>query len=166
MLASITLVPALFALFGRRSFWPKVPRVGEETVKSNLAWSRIGRFVTKKPAISAAAIGIILLASALNMMNMKYEFDTIKSFPEDMPSRVGYEILEEKFEKGNLAPTTVLFESDEPITREQKADLLGSLEEQPLSAVSARMAQQLMKKWFNIALHLPRVRMLWKQWML
>ncbi len=132
MLASITLVPALFALFGRRSFWPKVPRVGEDTVKSNSVWSRVGRFVTKKPALSAAAIGVILLASALSMLNMKYEFDTIKSFPEDMPSRVGYEILEDKFEKGDLAPTTVLLETDQPVTQEQQADLLGRLEEQPL----------------------------------
>jgi putative drug exporter of the RND superfamily len=132
MFASITLVPALFALFGRKSFWPKVPRVGEESVKSNSIWSKIGKFVVKKPVTSVFVIGIILLASALNMLNLKYEFDTMKSFPADMPSRLGYEILEEKFEKGDLAATTVLFEAKEEITVEQQAKLLETLADQQL----------------------------------
>ncbi|HAQ07143.1 MAG TPA: MMPL domain-containing protein [Bacillus bacterium] len=131
MVASITLVPALFALFGRKSFWPKIPKVGGDTVKSQSIWSRTGQFVVNRPVLSAAAIGLILLASALNMFNLNYEFDTMKSFPEDMPSRLGYEIVEEKFEKGDLAPTTVLFEGKEPITGEQQAKLLNKLTEQP-----------------------------------
>lgn len=120
MFASITLVPALFTLFGRKSFWPRIPKVGEEAVKSSSIWSKIARFVVKKPIVSVGVIGLILLLSALNMFNLKYEFDTIKSFPEDMPSRVGYEILEEKFEKGDLAPTTVIVESKSTITEEQR----------------------------------------------
>ncbi|SDN24918.1 MMPL family transporter [Bacillus sp. OK048] len=132
MFASITLVPALFALFGRKAFWPKVPRVGEAAVKSNSIWSKIGKFVVKKPVLSVFVIGIILLASALNMLNLKYEFDTMKSFPADMPSRLGYEILEEKFEKGDLAATTVLFEAKEEVTVEQQAKLLEILADQEL----------------------------------
>ncbi|MDR7078557.1 RND superfamily putative drug exporter [Neobacillus niacini] len=132
MIASITLVPALFTLFGRRSFWPKIPRVGEDTVKSSSAWSKVGRFVVKKPVVSASIIGLILLASALNMLNLNYEFDTMKSFPKDMPSRQGYEILEEKFEKGDLAATTILFEAKEAVTPEQQAALLETLAVQEL----------------------------------
>jgi putative drug exporter of the RND superfamily len=132
MIASITLVPALFTLFGRKSFWPKIPRTGEETVKSSSAWSKVGRFVVKKPVVSASIIGLILLASALNMLNLNYEFDTMKSFPKDMPSRQGYEILEEKFEKGDLAATTVLFEAKEAVTPEQQASLLEVLADQEL----------------------------------
>ncbi|MEH7250941.1 MMPL family transporter [Neobacillus niacini] len=132
MFASITLVPALFALFGRKAFWPKVPRVGEAAVKSNSIWSKIGKFVVKKPVLSVFVIGIILLASGLNMLNLKYEFDTMKSFPADMPSRQGYEILEEKFEKGDLAATTVLFEAKEEVTVEQQAKLLEILADQEL----------------------------------
>lgn len=132
MLASVTLVPALFTLFGRKSFWPKIPRVGEESVKANSFWSKIGRSVVKKPVVSTVAIGIILVISALNMFNLKYEFDTMKSFPEDMPSRIGYEILEEEFEKGDLAPTTVLLEAPEQITMEQQDAIMKELQKQPL----------------------------------
>jgi putative drug exporter of the RND superfamily len=132
MLASVTLVPALFTLFGRKSFWPKVPRVGDKRVATSSFWGKVGRFVVKKPAISASVVGFILLLSASNMFNMNYQFDTIKSFPEDMPSRQGYEILEEKFEKGDLAPTTVLFEAEKAITVEEQEALRSELASQPL----------------------------------
>ncbi|WP_160725711.1 MMPL family transporter [Bacillus sp. USDA818B3_A] len=131
MLASITLVPALFTLFGRKSFWPKVPKVGDSAVNQHSLWSKVGRFVAKKPGLSVAVIGVFLLLAASNMFNLKYEFDTMKSFPKDMPSRLGYEILEEKFEKGDLAPTTVLFESKKAVTAEQQQQLQTALLEQP-----------------------------------
>lgn len=130
MLASVTLIPALFALFGRKSFWPMIPKVGQKAIKSNSLWSRVGRFVARKPGLSVAVIGLFLLLSASNMVNMKFEFDTMKSFPKDMPSRMGYELIEKKFEKGDLAPTTVLFEGSKPLTTEQQDALKNKLAEQ------------------------------------
>src|SRR5699024_3546794 len=132
MLSSVTLIPALFTLFGRSSFWPRIPRVGEKQVKSSSFWSKVGRFVTTKPVASVAVVGAFLLLSASNIFNMTYEFDTMKSFPEDMPSRVGYEVLEEKFEKGELAPTTVLFESKTAITNKEQETLTETLSEKRL----------------------------------
>ncbi|WP_394236828.1 MMPL family transporter [Niallia oryzisoli] len=130
MLASITLIPALFTLFGRKSFWPKVPHVGDHHVKSNSTWSKIARFVTNKPGTAVAVIGIVLLLSASNLFNLNYEFDTMKSFPDDMPSRMGYEILEKEFDKGDLAPTTVIFEGKEALTKESQDQLINVLSEQ------------------------------------
>ncbi|WP_442598778.1 MMPL family transporter [Neobacillus sp. D3-1R] len=132
MIASITLVPALFTLFGRKSFWPKIPKVGEKKMSTNSIWSKVGRMVVNKPVLSMAIVGVFLLLSAGNMFNMKYEFDTIKSFPKDMPSREGYEIIEAKFEKGDLAPTTVLLEAKETITEEDQTNLKKVLDDQPL----------------------------------
>lgn len=132
MLASVTLIPALFTLFGRKSFWPKIPKYGDTEVRKNALWNKIGSFIVKKPIISALSILVILVISALNMFNLKYEFDTIKSFPNDMPSRVGYEIIEQSFEKGDLAPTTVLFESKNEITPEMQDSLMEQLSMQNL----------------------------------
>jgi RND superfamily putative drug exporter len=123
ILSSVTLVPALFTIFGRKSFWPLIPRVGDQHVKTNSFWSKVGRMVTRKPVISIAIIGAFLLISAANVLNTSYEFDNLKSFPEDMPSREGYEILEERFEAGDLAPTTVLYESDEAISESAREEL-------------------------------------------
>lgn len=132
MIASITLVPALFALFGRKSFWPKIPKIGESTEKSNTLWGKVASFVVKKPIVAASVIGAFLLLSALNMLNLKYEFDTMKSFPEDMQSRQGYEILEEKFRKGDLAQTTVLFEAKAAVSAEAQEKLRAVLADQEL----------------------------------
>ncbi|WP_316571453.1 MMPL family transporter [Neobacillus sp. YIM B06451] len=132
MIASVTLVPALFTLFGRKSFWPKVPRVGEEKVKSNSIWSKAGRFVTRKPGVAVALVSAFLLLSAGNMFNLKYEFNTMNSFPEDMPSRKGYYILEEKFEKGDLAPTTVIYEGKEAVSEDQQNALAKELSSKDL----------------------------------
>ncbi|OAS89391.1 MULTISPECIES: MMPL family transporter [Metabacillus] len=132
MLASITLVPALFTLFGRKSFWPKVPKVGAEKVAKSSFWGKIGQIVVKKPIGSAIVVGFILLVSASNMFQLNYQFDTLKSFPEDMPSRQGFEILEDKFEKGDLAPTTVLLESQKAVSAEEQKELLNQLSAQSL----------------------------------
>ncbi len=132
MVASVTLVPALFTLFGRRSFWPKVPQVGDAAVRASSLWSKVGRTVVRKPLVAASVIGVILLASALNLFNLDYEFDTMKSFPADMPSRVGYDILEEQFAKGDLAPTSVIVEAEAPISDDQRTALIQELTAQPL----------------------------------
>lgn len=130
MIASVTLVPALFTIFGRKSFWPLIPKVGEESVKPNSIWSKVGKAVTKKPIVSIIAVGLFILISASYNVNLKYEFDLIKSFPEDMPSRVGYEILEKEFEAGDLAPTTVLVESNKEVTEDNTQLLLEKLQSQ------------------------------------
>ncbi|MEH7331409.1 MMPL family transporter [Neobacillus drentensis] len=131
MIASVTLVPALFTLFGRKSFWPRIPRVGGQSAKKHFLWGTIGRFVVRKPGLSVLVISLFLLLSASNLFNLKYEFDTMKSFPKDMPSRQGYEILAEKFERGELAPTSVVFESSKSITAEELETLRSTLAKQP-----------------------------------
>lgn len=132
MMSAITLIPALFTAFGRRAFWPKIPHVGDQHVKYDSIWGKVGTFVTKKPLVAVLSVGIFLLLSASNILNVKYEFDIMKSFPEDMPSREGFEILQAKFEQGDLAPTTVLFESQEAIVEEERERILEKLAAQPL----------------------------------
>ncbi|MCS0671700.1 MMPL family transporter [Cytobacillus firmus] len=115
MLASITLVPALFTLFGRKAFWPKVPQYGTETEVKHKVWGPLARFVVKKPGLSGGMVGIFMLITALNIFNLDYEFDMVKKFPDDLPSRVGYEIVESRFDKGELAPSTLLVVSDQKL---------------------------------------------------
>ncbi|MER2107862.1 MAG: MMPL family transporter [Solibacillus sp.] len=123
ILASITLVPALFTLFGRKAFWPKVPKYGEVTEVKHSIWAPIAKFVVNRPGLSGGIVAALMLVTSLNVFNLNFEFDTVKSFPEDLPSRVGYEIVEEKFDKGELAPTSLLIESDTALTRQQINDM-------------------------------------------
>jgi RND superfamily putative drug exporter len=112
MIASVTLVPALFSIVGRKAFWPKVPKYGETTELKHGIWSPIAKFVTSKPGLAGGAVALFMLITAVNVFNLEFEFNSVKNFPEDLPSRVGFEIVEEKFNKGDLAQTTALIKGD------------------------------------------------------
>ncbi|MGI2329169.1 MMPL family transporter [Planococcus sp. YIM B11945] len=127
MIASVTLIPALFALFGRKAFWPKVPKYGDAKNVKHGIWGPVAKFVVNKPLFSGGLVAILMLVSAFNVLNLDFEFDTVKSFPDDMPSRVGYEIVEEKFEKGEIAPSSLLVVSDAAISEEAAASLTDAL---------------------------------------
>ncbi|MFD0959972.1 MMPL family transporter [Paenibacillus chungangensis] len=136
MLASITLLPALFTLFGRKSFWPKVPKFGDTAEEKHGFWGPIAKFVVNKPGLAGGAVAIIMFAGALNIFNLNYEFDMVKSFPKDLPSREGYEIVESKYDKGELAPTSVLVTSQNALTDQQIEDFRSKLEsEQNVASV-------------------------------
>ncbi|MEK3973549.1 MMPL family transporter [Psychrobacillus sp. FSL K6-1267] len=130
MIASVTLVPALFTLFGRKAFWPKVPKFDDRKEVKHGIWGPVAKFVVNKPFLSGGLVFIFMIITALNMFNLDFEFDTVKSFPEDLPSRVGYEIVESKFDKGELAPSSILVESSSHLSDEQVEDLRRLLEEQ------------------------------------
>ncbi|MFK8794554.1 MMPL family transporter [Planococcus plakortidis] len=127
MVASVTLVPALFALFGRKAFWPKVPKYGEAEAVKHGIWGPVAKFVVNKPGLVGGAVMLFLLITAANVFNLNYEFNSVKNFPEDLPSRVGFEIVEEKFNKGDLAQTTVLVEG-ENLSEGQLAEIAADFE--------------------------------------
>ncbi|MBB6283377.1 MMPL family transporter [Geobacillus subterraneus] len=133
MIASVTLIPALFTLFGREAFWPNIPRVGDVKEKQGRTfWEKVGQFVVRKPRLTVALIGLLLVVMAGHTAALRYEYDLIKSFPADMPSRQGYELLEKHFAKGELAPITVLYEGKEALSSRQLNRLQDELEKQPL----------------------------------
>lgn len=118
LIAGLTLLPALFALFGRVAFWPFIPRYGDVVKEKRTIWRKVADAVTAKPVRFLAPVLLLLGLGAWNMTTMQTSFDLIESFPEDLSSRVGYERLGEGFSKGSLAPGTILLEGKEEWTEE------------------------------------------------
>ncbi len=141
MLASITLVPALFTLFGRKAFWPKVPKYGDVKEIKHGIWGPIAKFVVNKPGFSGGIVAIILVITALNVFNIEYEFDTVKKFPKDLPSRVGYEIVEARYDKGELAPSTLLIIGEEALTPDDSKAIIEKLQTENEIAAVRMMGQ-------------------------
>lgn len=134
LLAGLTLIPALFTMTGRKSFWPFVPKVGETKEKKVGLWGRIASFVTKKPKSVTAVILILLVVLSLNVRSIPFSFNLLESFPEDLSSRQGFEIIEKSYPKGELAPITVLIKSNQkielnPATIEAVNKLAGELKQ-------------------------------------
>jgi len=124
--ASLTLLPAILALLGRRAFWPRQARVayapggeGEaaaETRAREGLWGRVGRRVVGQPrrvlagSVAALVVGCVGLSVYNGMTN---PVDLLRS---DQDSVRGFEVLEANFPAGLLAPTTIILQrSDAPL---------------------------------------------------
>ncbi|MEI3604148.1 MMPL family transporter [Pseudogracilibacillus sp. SE30717A] len=108
LLAGLTLIPAIFALLGRRAFWPSVPKLNDEKKEKHTLWSWISNIVVKRPKMITLVLSIFLLVGTLNIIPINFSFNLLKSFPEDISSRVGFELLEENYPPGELAPVDIL----------------------------------------------------------
>lgn len=120
MVASLTLVPAILAIFGRVSFFPFMPKTPEmekaKPVKKKKKPRSIGQFIGtiavnhpwKVTIITTVVLGVFALLS----LKMESTYDTLSSFPEDMPSREGFSIISEHFSAGELAPAEVVVQTE------------------------------------------------------
>ncbi|MEV5029059.1 MMPL family transporter [Paenibacillus sp. LPE1-1-1.1] len=111
LLAGLTLVPAVFALLGRKAFWPFVPKAQTQSLETRTRtrlWTRAGSFVTSKPKRVAGILLVLLLLAACNSMGVSFSFNLMESFPEKLASRQGFELLEQHYPPGELAPVTLL----------------------------------------------------------
>ncbi|MDY0395185.1 MMPL family transporter [Virgibacillus halophilus] len=114
-IAGLTLIPSIFALMGRKAFWPFIPKVNPKNKPQHKFWGSIGHFVKKHPAVLALVMVVVLGFGVANLFTMNYSFNMLKSFPEDTPSREGFELLEDNYPAGKLAPVTVQLQSNQAI---------------------------------------------------
>lgn len=135
-IASLTLVPALLAIIGRASFFPFIPRTeaeaGRRAAQRGQSYRRpdpekklgtkIGKLVVTRPWAVIAATVVLLGILAGFVPGIKYSYDLLSGFPEDMPSRQGFATIGEAFPQGELAPVTVMVKSE--ASREKVADAL------------------------------------------
>ncbi len=117
LIAGLTLIPAMFALMGRRAFWPFIPAYNPANVQEEKKgfWRSVGSFVQKRPKTIIITLLVVFGIGAANTFTMNFSFNLLKSFPEDMSSRKGFETLEEEYPPGRLAPMDVVLTSTSEI---------------------------------------------------
>ncbi|RDI41909.1 MMPL family transporter [Falsibacillus pallidus] len=126
MVASLTLVPAFLAILGRASFFPFIPRTREmeveraekkgkklkpEKTKPSFG-EKLGGGIVRNPWKIAIGTVVVLGVFAFFSMKIQYTFDTLSSFPKDMPSREGFQLISDHFNSGELAPAQVMVQSE------------------------------------------------------
>jgi RND superfamily putative drug exporter len=100
LLAGLTLLPALMALCGRALFWPALPRAGSlagREVPTRGAWVAIGRGVTWRPALIAAATVVVLAPLALSALAITPSFDDLQTLPKSAPSVQAFQAYQQHF---------------------------------------------------------------------
>lgn len=124
-LASLTLVPALLAILGRISFFPFIPRTPEmieqrakskgkpvPVIKPGLEiGKKLSSFVVDRAKTVTIVTTLVLLLLASFVFQIDYTYDTLASFPEDMPSREGFALIEDSLQPGQLAPVKVIVDT-------------------------------------------------------
>lgn len=126
MIASLTLVPSLLSILGRVSFFPFIPRTEEmikeraikkgkpvpEPKEKHKVGRAFGHFITKFPKSITVVTTLVLGLLAYSATNITYTFDTLSSFPEDMPSREGFQLISDHFTPGELAPLQIMVQTE------------------------------------------------------
>jgi RND superfamily putative drug exporter len=139
LVASVTLLPALLTIVGRRGFWPsgaavrpRLPTGVEPKLRPELGplpaalrehsargivrdregiWVRIARRVIGRPVL-ALVLGVVLIASGgLGLQAARVDTDLIEQFRKTTDSTEGFDLLRKGFPAGAVYPTTVLLES-------------------------------------------------------
>jgi RND superfamily putative drug exporter len=116
LLVSVTLVPALLAIVGRRLYWPgvraeQVGRAGANDFSSPVR-EAAARFVSSVPVSIVLVVlcsGLLVLA-ATGISHTKLAFRLITGLPSDTEQRRAAEAAGRGFAPGVLAPTILLVE--------------------------------------------------------
>jgi len=109
MIAMLTLLPALLVIFGRRAFWPFIPRVGAAgSDEMHGRWRRIGERVARGPRRVWLVTTVLLLVMAAGLLNFSDGLTSGNSFRKDVESVAGQQLLEKGFPAGTNAPTEII----------------------------------------------------------
>ena len=123
VIASLTLVPALLAIFGRASFYPFVPRTPEMEEERALRKGKAipspkpkkesfaGRWVVTRPWLIVVVTLVVLGGLAAFSSQVKFTNDIMSSFPKNMASREGYDLIGKQFSPGTLAPVKLMVDA-------------------------------------------------------
>ena len=97
--ASLTLLPAVLSLLGDRVNWLTLPLIGRRRspeVEGGM-WYRIARAVTRRPALTAGATALALLAVAAFTLEINLGSNGISSLPASSDGRHAFEVLNAEF---------------------------------------------------------------------
>ncbi|MBF6619459.1 MAG: MMPL family transporter [Patulibacter sp.] len=105
---ALTVLPPALLLFGRKLFWPVVPRYGTDNPALDGRWARIGAAVTKRPGLVSAATLALLVVLALGCLRIEIGLSQTEQLRDRPESVVGQERITETFGPGFGEPVTIV----------------------------------------------------------
>ncbi|MGW7822277.1 MMPL family transporter [Streptomyces puniciscabiei] len=109
LVAGLTLIPAVVSLIGPKVFWPSKSWQKEP---DNARFAALGRAVQRRPALTAAVSGLILVALSLGIFSYHASFDLASgSMPKTKESMVVQDQMQKAYSAGAAAPTDVYLSS-------------------------------------------------------
>ncbi|TQK20743.1 RND superfamily putative drug exporter [Microbacterium sp. SLBN-154] len=113
MIFALAVLPAALVLFGRGLFWPYIPRFGSRDAISRSPWGKLGRGVSRRPAIVAISGFVVLGALASGVFFVQTGLSQNDRFLDKPEAVVGQEIIADAFSAGATSPATVVVGRDD-----------------------------------------------------
>ncbi|MEX2229121.1 MAG: MMPL family transporter [Dehalococcoidia bacterium] len=138
VMASLTLLPAILSLLGDRVNMLSIPLIGARRSPGHDgeggAWAAIARAVMARPLVSATLAAGTLIVLAIPYFSIQLGASGPASIPPAYEVRQAFEILNDEFSAGRLAPTNIVVTADDvtaPAVQTAVASFLAALEADP-----------------------------------
>ncbi|HET6172302.1 MAG TPA: MMPL family transporter [Gaiellales bacterium] len=114
ILAAMTLLPALLAMFGTSLLRMRVPLIGLRPDGEGGVWGRIAEVIMRRPAIVAGITGGFLVLCALPAPYLSLTPGSSKGLPSQASSVQGLKLLERTLGPGAISPLIAVVDSGRP----------------------------------------------------
>jgi RND superfamily putative drug exporter len=109
LLAGLTLLPALLAIFGRAVFWPTKATV--RTHERPGLWDRIGVVATRRPGVTLVAGVVLFVGLGATLLTTGVAgFGNVTSSPSGTDSGAGSALIQAHFPSSNTSRSAVLMQ--------------------------------------------------------
>jgi len=109
---ALLVLPAAMVLFGRRLFWPFVPRLGQADPTRTGVWATVGAAVTGRPVVTVVASVLALGALAAGGVGLSIGQSPQEQFLQTPEAVVGQQQLADAFSAGTGDPAVVVAPAD------------------------------------------------------
>ncbi len=120
MLASVTLLPALLSLFGRRL--EKGIRKHAAKREHGKTWGKLGDAVQRRPMVPLAIGLLVLIGLSLPALGMRLGFADAGTNPETSTTRKAYDLMSEGFGPGFSEPLIIVTENGDGVALRRKLE--------------------------------------------
>jgi RND superfamily putative drug exporter len=108
VIGSLTFLPAVLALLGRRIDFGRIPWFGRDRSEEQSPWGRLARAVMRRPILAAIGSTVLLLALAAPTTAIRFGTTDITAFPESIDGVAAIEQLREHWPEGTLLTLDVI----------------------------------------------------------
>ena len=114
LIFALVILPSALVIFGRKLFWPFIPRVGQTLSGEKTGiWSKIGGVVSRRPTQVLAVGATILLIASLGAINLTTGLSQNEVFLKKPEAVEAQELLGRYFPVGVTSPVEIITTSDQ-----------------------------------------------------
>jgi putative drug exporter of the RND superfamily len=116
VLAALTFLPALLSLLGDRVNALRIPLIGRSAEAGSgtegRMWSAIVRAVMHRPVLTLVSATAVLIVLSVPVLDLKMGFVGVRTLPDRLESKQGFEALERNFGVGTTDTVEVVVDGD------------------------------------------------------